>query len=300
MFRRPHPAPLLPLLTLLSAGCPAPAPRGPAPLPTEEPPAMTRAVQVQGHRGCRGLRPENTMAAFRHAIALGVDVLELDLGLTADGVLLVTHDPQINPKICRLTAKMPSNRYRDLTWIRVQTLDCGALHPPRFPEQRPQPGARIPRLEQVLDLLAEHPGLGANIEIKTDPEEPELTLPPARFAEALVPLLRRRELLDRVTVQSFDPRALEAVRGLEPRLRLAALVDELDEEEPMLARSGARILSPKHTLLTAARVAAWQRRGLAVIPWTVNDPGRMRELIAWGVDGIITDYPDRLLALLDR
>jgi len=169
-----------------------------------------------------------------------------------------------------------------------------------LPEQVLVPGAGMPRLEEVLDLLAAHPRLGANVEIKTSPDRRALTRPPADFARLLALLLRQRGLTGRVVVQSFDPEALREVARLAPELTLSALVERREAIEPMLA-GRPRILSPLHTLLgSAAELRALQARGLRVIPWTVNDPADLARLVAWGVDGLISDYPDRLLRLLGR
>ncbi len=255
-------------------------------------------LEVQGHRGCRGLRPENTMAGFREAIRLGVDVLELDLALSKDGVLVVVHDPEINDAICTGGKELVSRRFSELTWDSISTLDCGSLKNPKYPDQVPVPGERPPRLEQVLELLEKRPGLRANIEIKTFPDRRGATRPPADFAAALVKALREKGLQKRVVVQSFDPAPLQAVRKLAPGLTLAALADRRADFEPMLKATGARILSPRHSELRAADVKRYQGRGVRVIPWTVNRPGDMRRLVGWGVDGIITDRPDLLLGLL--
>jgi glycerophosphoryl diester phosphodiesterase len=260
-----------------------------------------RRFEVQGHRGCRGLLPENTLAAFEHAAALGVDVLELDLGLTRDGVLVVAHDPQANPDLCLGVDRLPTRDIKDLTFAQLERLDCGSRSNPRFPDQRPVPGARMPRLEEVLDLLGRRDGLQANLEVKTFPDRRSATAPPASFAETLVPLLLRRGLERRVTIQSFDPLALREVAKLAGgRLALSALADRREDFEPMLRSTGARILSPRHTELRRADVVRFRRRGVRLIPWTVNEPARMRELMDWGVDGLITDRPDRLLRLLRR
>jgi glycerophosphoryl diester phosphodiesterase len=285
---------VLTFLTLTLAACQAPRDVRPGT------PPRSRAVEAQGHRGCRGLRPENTMAAFEHAIRLGVDVLELDLGMTKDGVLVVAHDPEVNPALCTGPVR---GRLRDLTYEELRALDCGALRNPRFPEQQPVKGQPIPRLEQVLDLLARHRRLRANLEIKTFsifPERAAATWPPKRFAAALVPLLVGRGLVGRVTVQSFDPKALQAVARLGRGIVLSALVDRRESMDTMLAATGAAILSPRHTELRPTDLPRLHARKIRVIPWTVNDPDRMRELIGWGVDGIITDRPDLLLRLLGR
>ena len=266
------------------------------PTPAAKPPPPARTLDLQGHRGCRGLRPENTLAGFRHAISLGVNTIELDLGLTRDGVLVVAHDPALNPVICKIPAGLPSQRIMDLTFEQLQALDCGSLKNPRFEQQTLAPGEKMPRLEQVLDLLRQHPRLRANIEIKTFGDRPEQTRPPADFARALAALLKDPGIKARVTVQSFDRRALLAVAAEDPRLTLAALADRRADMEPLLKATGARIISPRYTVLRKEDVAAFRRRGIKVIPWTVNELGDMMRLLSWGVDGIITDYPDRLLS----
>jgi glycerophosphoryl diester phosphodiesterase len=278
------------LLLLLACGTTACAARTPV-----------VTLEVQGHRGCRGLRPENTLSAFQHAIELGVDVLELDLALSRDDVLVVSHDPEVSRELCRETRALPSRRLRDLSWEEIRSLDCGSTRNRRFPEQVLVPGAHLPRLEEVLALLEQHPRLGANIEIKTFPDKRELTRPPADFARLLTVALRQRGLGGRVTVQSFDPEALRAVAGLDPSQPLAALVEDRGAIEPMLAAARVRILSPRFALLRGRdEVRAFQARGLRVVPWTVNEPADLQRVASWGVDGIITDYPDRLLRLLGR
>jgi glycerophosphoryl diester phosphodiesterase len=231
---------------------------------------------------------------------LGVDVLELDLALSRDGVLVVSHDPEINPARCAGGERLPSRSLKDLTCAEIQTLDCGSARNPGFPAQVPQPGERMPTLEQVLNLVAAEPRVGINAEIKTFPKEPARTRPPEDFARVLVSLLRARGLSRRVTIQSFDARALLAVRRLLPGARLSALAESRADFEPMLGSTGARTLSPRHTELQLRDVERLHARGLRVVPWTVNEGARMQELAGWGVDGLITDYPDRLLALLGR
>ena len=184
-------ASLILLATCAACGGVTPAPSSPAAKPK---------LEIQGHRGCRGLRPENTMAGFREAIRLGVDLLELDLALSKDGVLVVVHDPEINDAICTGAKELPSRLYRELTWDQIQTLDCGSLKNPKYPDQVPVPGERPPRLEQVLGLLSANPRLRANIEIKTFPDRPHVTRPVADFARALVSLLRKKGQLQRVVV----------------------------------------------------------------------------------------------------
>lgn len=259
-----------------------------------------KKIEVQGHRGCRGLLPENTMAAFTRAVALGVDVVELDLALSKDKVLVVSHDPRVNPQICKGGEKLPTNRIKDLTWEQLQTLDCGALKHPRYPDQAPAPGERMPRLEQVLKLLLNNQQLRLNIEIKTFPDAPEDTFAPPEFARHLVTLLKEQGMGKRVVVQSFDPAALQEVARLDPSLELAALADKRKDFDALLTATGARILSPRYTELRKEDISRFHRKGVRIIPWTVNKPPDMRRLMQWGVDGIITDRPDRLLQILKR
>ena len=238
------------------------------------------------------------MAGFQRAAKLGVDVLELDLALTRENVLVVAHDPQVNAALCSGVEALPAQRFADLTWDQIKGLDCGSKPNPRFPDQRPAPGQTMPRLAQVLDLLEQHPRLRVNIEIKTFPEHPQWTRPPELFALELATLLRQRGLAARAVVQSFDPAALQAMRRIAPGQTLAALADRRGDFDRMLSVTGATILSPRHTELTALDLPRYHGRGVRVVPWTVNSPPRMTQLMRWGVDGIITDRPDLLLALL--
>lgn len=240
------------------------------------------------------------MAAFEHAVALGVDVLELDLALSRDGVLMVVHDPEIDATICDTDPAhpLPSRRYRDLSAAEIAAIDCGSRRNAQFPEQTPVPGEPIPWFEQVLTLLEQHPRLRANAEIKTFPDRRDVTRPPEDFARAFAAVVRARGLERRVSVQSFDPEALYAMARVAPEIERVALVDRRDQIEPMLA-TGARVLSPRASLLTLRDVERLHRRGLRVIPWTVNEVEQMRRLIGWRVDGIITDRPDLLIELVD-
>jgi glycerophosphoryl diester phosphodiesterase len=212
--------------------------------------------------------------------------------------LVVAHDPRINPTICSGFEALPSRLLRDLTYQQLRGVDCGSRRHPDFPQQVPVPGARMPRLEQVLDLLLAHPGVGLNIEIKTFPDHRGWTRPPEDFAAALVAAVSERDHQRRATVQSFDPAALQAVSRLAPRLRLAALADARQDFDRMLQATGARTLSPRYTKLRQTDVSHYRRSGIRVIPWTVNRPRDMRRLVAWGVHGIITDRPGLPIDLL--
>jgi glycerophosphoryl diester phosphodiesterase len=286
---------------------------------------------LQGHRGARGLAPENTLAAFRTAMALGVTTFETDLAVTRDGVLVISHDPALNPDLVRgpdgkwLATAGPA--IRTLTAADLATYDIGRVNPEsryakQFPEQKPADGERFPTLAQVFALGG--PAMRYNIEIKTDPTTPDLTLAPEPFAELVVKAVREAGAGDRTTIQSFDWRGLLAARRLAPDIATACLSIESNNMDtvrraggqpspwlagldlqahggslPRLAKAaGCAVWSPFWRNVTAEAVKEAQALGLKVIPWTVNDSAEMARIIALGVDGLITDYPDRAKAVL--
>ncbi len=255
-------------------------------------------LDVQGHRGCRGLLPENSMAAFARAIELGVTTLELDLQSTRDRVLVVHHDQRLDPERCvhddgRPLAPTP---LRDLAYRDLADIQCGRLPHPLFPEQRSVPESRIPRFEQVLALAAGAPyAVRLNVEIKMQDEK--LGIPVDEFARLVVETVREHRLQARTTVQSFHPPALLAVRALDRDMPTAILARKRRCYGRLLRESRADILSPRFDRLTRRAVRRMHARGIPVVPWTVNEPEDIRRMIAWGVDGIISDYPDRVLAL---
>ncbi|MBI2680438.1 MAG: glycerophosphodiester phosphodiesterase [Candidatus Solibacter usitatus] len=258
---------------------------------------MAARILVHGHRGARAMRPENTVAAFAYAIELGVDAIEMDLAVTKDDVLVVSHDPELNREICSAPAGSPG-AIRQLTLAQLELWDCGSLRNPRFPRQQNVPGARIPSLDQVL-ALASRGAFLFNIEMKLFRERPELTPSPQRFAELLLAAIRRHQLEERVIVQSFDFRALLAMHGLAREIPLSALDETGLGDFVSVARSaGAGMISPHYRLVTAEKVAAAHAASVQVIPWTANSPEVWDALIAAGVDAIITDDPAALIAHL--
>jgi glycerophosphoryl diester phosphodiesterase len=260
---------------------------------------MAAPIQVHGHRGARAMRPENTIPAFEYAIEEGVDALEMDVAVTQDDVLVISHDPVLNPEICRSLAG--SNIIRELTFAELRKWDCGSLVNPRFPRQMPVPGTRIPALEEVLSLAGSGHFL-FNIETKIFKDQPQYTPTPERFAELLLRAIDRHHLRSRVIVQSFDFRTLQAMKKLAPDIRLAALdEDEKLENFVAVARgAGAQIISPEKGLVTPSRVVAAHDAGLQVIPWTANTPREWDALTAAGVDAIISDDPAALIAYLKQ
>ena len=298
-------------------------------------PVTAADFDLQGHRGARGLSPENTLAGFSRALAVGVSTLELDCGVTRDGIVVVSHDRLLSPDHTRDAAgrflDAPGPAIVDLTYEELRQYDVGRIKPgseyaAAFPEQQPVDGERIPRLADVFALV-EQSGNGTvrfNIETKIDPAHPLQSVSALAFARALAAVIRDARMADRTTVQSFDWRTLRLLGALAPEIGLVALTDQQPDEDtveigkpgasawlgeldvddhagsvPKLVQAlGAKTWSPHARDLTPALVIEAHALGLAVVPWTVNDPKDMERAIAAGVDGLITDYPDRLRTVL--
>lgn len=260
-------------------------------------PAM--AIDIQGHRGARGHLPENTLPAFRLALEMGVDTLELDVGVTRDGVVVVHHDRRLNPDVARLDGKWvdaPAPTIYSLNLSELQRYDVGRLRPgseyaKRFPQQKPLDGTRIPRLSEVLALKSRY-----NIETKISPEHPDETLAPEPFARALIAEIRKAGAAQRTTIQSFDFRTLKIVEREAPEIATVYLTQGKASVPAKVREAGARVWSPDFRDLNPASVAAARQLGLRIVCWTVNEPADIASAIALGVDGIISDYPDRVIA----
>jgi glycerophosphoryl diester phosphodiesterase len=253
-------------------------------------------ILVHGHRGARAIYPENTIPAFEYAIKIGADVLEMDVAVTKDNVLVISHDPHINPEICK--GPHPGVAIHELTLAEVREYDCGALKNPHFPKQQPVPGTRIPTLDDVLSLSRGN-NVQFNIETKSFPDHPELTPPPDVFARMLLDVIRKHQLDSRVIVQSFDFRTLRAAKRLAPNIRLSALWEGDARSFVDIARDGeAGIISPLFKLVTPQQVKAAHDAKIQVVPWTADTPSDWQMLIDAGVDAIITDDPAALIAYL--
>ncbi|OSZ67623.1 glycerophosphodiester phosphodiesterase [Hydrogenophaga sp. IBVHS2] len=293
--------------------------------------AMAADFDLQGHRGARALAPENTLAGFTRALSIGVSTLELDVVLSADGVPVVAHDLAPNPDITRdrrgrwlQSAGTPFIRQ---TWREIRQWDVGRIHPAsryarEFPDQQPVDGERMPSLAEVYRLVqrlgADHVHL--SIETKIDPRRPQASSDPRRLVQAVLQVTRQHGMLQRTRLQSFDWRTLDVARRLEPswpRVYLTARLPRFDtlagtawtggrrladhDSVPALVRAaGGRIWSPHHADLDQETLAQARELGLQVIPWTVNETADMERLIDQGVDGLITDRPDRLRQVLSR
>jgi glycerophosphoryl diester phosphodiesterase len=253
-------------------------------------------ILVHGHRGARAMYPENTIPAYSYAIDAGADVLEMDVAVTKDNVLVMSHDPHINPEIC--TGPHPGIAIHELTLAELREYDCGALKNPHFPKQTPVPGTRIPTLDEVLSLSTRG-NFQYNIETKIFADHPELTPPPDDFARMMLELIRKHKLEKRVMVQSFDFRTLHAMKRMAPEIRLVALWEGKARPFPEIAHEAeAGIISPEFRLVTPEQVQAAHAANLEVVPWTADRPEDWQRLIDAGVDAIITDDPAALIAYL--
>ncbi len=297
--------------------------------------SIAAGFDLQGHRGARGLAPENTLAGFTRAMEVGVSTLETDLAVTRDGVVVISHDPHLNPDLTRdargdwLTGRGPA--IRTLSWATLQTYELGRINPAskyaqQFPSQVAVDGQRFPTLAQVYALAAAGPTprMRFNLETKITPDSGDAVVEPATFARLTVAAIRAAGAADRSTVQSFDWRTLLEVRRIAPEIATACLTIESPNFDTV--QRSAYAASPWHAgldlrrydgsiarLVAAAGCSTWsmfwrnaaaieiahaRALGLKVIPWTVNDPAEMARLIDLSVDGIITDYPDRLRQVL--
>ena len=257
---------------------------------------FAQTIQVHGHRGARALRPENTLPAFEYAITQGVDALELDMAVTRDNVIVVSHDPVLEAPVC--TGPAPKAVIRELTLAQVREWDCGAKPNPAFPKQQAVPGTRVPTLEEVFALAPKGKFL-FNIETKIFPQKPELTPPPEEFARMVLAAVRKHHLEARVVLQSFDFRTLIAMKALAPEIKLSALYEGAAKDFVVIGKeAGAGIVSPLARLVTPEQVKAAHAAGLEVLPWTVNTPSEWERLANAGVDGIISDDPAALIAWL--
>jgi glycerophosphoryl diester phosphodiesterase len=293
--------------------------------------AQAGGFDLEAHRGGRGLRPENTLASFGNALRLGVSTLELDTGVTKDGIVVVSHERRISKLEC---GGVPSNPYigkliHELTYAQIRTLDCGSRHPddpatdPYVGTQEAVPGTRMPKLSEVFALANRYGAKDVqfNIETKIDPTVPGDTVDPDTFARKVIAQIRKAHVGRRSLLQSFDWRTLKIARRVAPSLRRVALVQPSNVqpgskwtagykitsknaiEDGSIALVVARqlkadVLSPVSTSTTQRTVKSSHNVGLPIIPWTVDDKAEMAKLIDWGVDGLISDYPDRLREVL--
>ncbi len=274
-----------------------------------------RPIDVQGHRGCRGLEPENTIPAFIKAVELGVTTLEMDLVVTRDKQIIVSHEPFFNHEITTHPELVDINadNQQDFNLFlmdcdEIQTYDVGIQDHPRFPQQEENPAYK-PLLTEVVeevnnkckDLKVSTPYY--NVEIKRLPSQdnkyhPDVVL----YAAYVVNTLIASGIKDKTFIQSFDIESLEEVRRTNPEIPLVLLVNNNDSAEVNVSKLSfnPEVYSPEFKLVNKELVDYCRNHNIKLIPWTVNKPEDIKSLLALGVDGIITDYPNLLISIINE
>ncbi len=269
-------------------------------------------MKIIGHRGARGLFPENTVEGFRACLDRGWQDFEIDVGVLRCGTVVVHHDLALNPDVASLDGRWLGGSLpllRQLDWEELQDFEVGRIRPgspyaAEYPHQTPIDGARVPRL---ADVLALDPACTWFIEMKRMPDRPDWTASIEAMVEGVLAVVDAAGAADRVVLQSFDWRAPRRVRAIRPELARSWLTSPNTESDPGLwwgpdveaalpravADEGGQTWAPHWERLTQAQVDEAHALGLRVVPWTVNEPDAMQRLASWGVDGVITDYPDR-------
>lgn len=267
---------------------------------------------LQGHRGARGLRPENTIPAFIISLDSGVTTVELDLAITKDKQIVVSHEPWMSAAICLqpdgseigVKQERSFNIY-EMTYDQVAAFDCGSKGNEDFPEQVKMKIAK-PLLKDVIIAIEHHIKsnllyeVDYNIEIKTSPEGDGKFHPdPEVFSDLVYNLIDQYLPLERIVIQSFDFRVLKYWHNKYPDIRLSALISNTKTVEANLRALGFNpsVYSIHYKLLTKAKVDYLRKLNIRVIPWTVNETEDMKKMLEWKVDGFITDYPDRAAGL---
>jgi len=282
---------------------------------------MSLKFDLQGHRGARGLAPENTLHGFRTALAIGVSTLELDAAVTRDGIVVAAHDRRLSPDITRgpdgSWLESPTPTVYELSFEELSRYDVGRIRPgspyaDRFPAQRARDGLHIPRIVDVLALVRLAPWVRFNIETKISPLAAHETASPDAFVDRLLAAITECGAEDRVTIQSFDWRGLRALHGRAPHIPKVYLTaaeyqrtdgvwtDGMKLSDhgslPRMIRSAAAdahaVWSPDYRDVTQESIREARSLELGVIPWTVNAEDDMKRMVDWGVTGFITDYPD--------
>lgn len=291
------------------------------------------AIQIYGHRGAAGIAPENTIPGYQIAMDIGVDVIDMDVGMTKDNVLVVTHDLSLNPALTQDkhghfiqndTQWIHSLDYKTLRQYDVGILNKQTAYAKNYPNRVPIPHTEIPTLQQVITFAEakSHHQIFYQIELKTDPSLPHQTVSYQKMANALIQIIQKNHLEKRVEIQSFDWRSLQVIQKKMPLLKTAYLTDnnwfeKIQKTTPALAKKwhagyddkkfadyptmikvlGGHVWGPRYEDLSEADVIKAHQLGLKVVPWAVDLPDDMHKIIAFGVDGIITNRPDILKKL---
>src|SRR6187402_3704418 len=266
---------------------------------------------VEGHRGCRGLMPENTIPAMLKAIDLGVTTLEMDVVITKDNNVVVSHEPWFETEITTkpdgsFVNPVEAMQYNifQMNYEEIVKYDVGMKAHPRFPQQQKIKAIK-PLLADLFDSVAEsmkirrRPFPYFNIETKCLPAGDGRFHPkPEEFIELLMAVIKEKQLEERVIIQSFDFRTLKYLHEKYPSIKTAMLIEDSDENDfdGQLNKLGytPEVYSPNHTLVDEKLVKQCHDKGMKIIPWTVNDTKQFKKLKKLGIDGVITDYPDKI------
>lgn len=271
---------------------------------------QTKTLDIQGHRGCRGLLPENTLPAFKKAIELGVHTLEMDIAVSKDNIIVVSHEPFMSRTICLdpygkeipIQDDKKYNLYQ-MTFDSIKKFDCGTKYHPRFPKQE-KLNTYKPSLDEVIKLSKEiNPNIKFNIELKAKPEYDGIFTPnPKEFVQLVLEVVSKNDALSETNLQSFDLRILEEVKLQSPKMKVAILIDGTENISDKLKQLSYKpeIISPYYKLLNKNLVTKYQKEEYQIIPWTVNSAADMKLMMDFQVDGIITDYPKILLEVVNR
>jgi len=272
--------------------------------------SISQNFDLQGHRGCRGLMPENTIPAMIKALELGVQTLEMDVVISGDGKVVVSHEPWISSEIGTNPDGSPVTREEEMTlnlfrmpYETILKYDVGLRPHPRFPEQKKMKAYK-PLLTDLIDSVMDYASQNQrtiprfNIETKCRPEGDRLYHPePSVFVDSLMRVIQDKKIIASVTIQSFDIRTLQYLHRKDSTVSIALLIDEKDTRsiEQQFDELGFKpnIYSPHYSLVNVGLIESCHQLGIKVIPWTVNDADQMKQLKKIGVDGLITDYPDR-------
>lgn len=270
-------------------------------------------LDIEGHRGWRGLYPENTTVAFVEAVKLGANSIELDVMVSKDGKLLISHDPHLNPSICYTPSGSPvtAANKKDyalyhMNYSEIEKCDCGSRGNPKFPEQHKM-AAFKPLLSDMIDSVENYirlhhlPEIHYNIEIKSFPHGDNRLHPmPAVISAMLYPLLKQKNLLSHCTVQSFDVRSLQEIKRIDSTVHIGLLIANFKSFKKNLKRLGftPNTYSPIYLLVSKKLIRKCHAKNVRIVPWTVESEKKMIKLKAMGVDGLITDYPDRAIKVL--
>jgi glycerophosphoryl diester phosphodiesterase len=271
------------------------------------------SIEVQGHRGFRGMFPENTLPAFIGAVNVGVTAIELDVVISKDHQVVVSHEAWMNASICTQPNGNPITKALEkqfnlyqMPYAEIKNFDCGKIGHPEFPLQQKTPAFKplLAEVFQEIESIIKNKNLSPinyNIEIKTEQDTLLFNPPPNIFVDLVYNEIIKYKLLERVSMQSFDVTILKTMRKRDSNISIGLLVENNESVNTNIQNLGFNpdVYSPDYNLLNDAMASEIKEKGLRLIPWTVNNTIDMQKMLALEVDGIITDYPDRLITLLN-